>query len=122
MLLTVKYLATKAFEPPEEGQLSLESYDDTAGSVFRHIVTSWGYAVEDCKFSRSASNMPGFLFPSEASWYSIDHITEGWVGEFKVTALLYKQVEDGNCPKCGNPTRFVRTALICPTHGVVGGF
>ena len=25
------------------------------------------------------------------------------------------------CPKCWNPGRFIRMALVCPKHGVFGG-
>ena len=43
----------------------------------------------------------------------------------KMVAYVLRKVvtrsADG-CPTCGADTRFLRTALICDFHGVVGGF
>ena len=34
-----------------------------------------------------------------------------------------KQVmHPGGCKKCGQPGKFIRTALMCPKHGMIGGF
>ncbi len=48
-------------------------------------------------------------------------VTVGWriVGKYLPARNADK---DGSCPKCGAATRFMRTALMCGTHGLVGGF
>lgn len=48
-------------------------------------------------------------------------VTVGW----RIVAKYLPATEadkDGSCPKCGAATKFMRTALMCGTHGFVGGF
>lgn len=35
--------------------------------------------------------------------------------------VLKKSYNPNGCPKCGNPGKFIRMALVCPNHGAFGG-
>ncbi len=55
-------------------------------------------------------------------WDEISECIRGYVGPGRMVAkLIYAREKDG-CPKCGARPEFVRTALVCRSHGVIGGF
>jgi hypothetical protein len=52
-----------------------------------------------------------------------DSIHDTRSGKTLCTLLPHHDAPDGRgCPKCGGTVSFIRTALMCPTCGVVGGF
>jgi len=118
------------YDTDSETYSTMDVFSDDAQSWVRPalegLAKAYGLRVEDCRLMpRNYKSLWAKADDAGESFF-IDHVN---IGMFAEMSLLYSVAStpeelavDGRCKTCGGPTRFIRTALICDKHGLVGGF